>query len=230
MDIRHGQLLLDVMQGVKSRSPWHAAAEQSRNFGSPTPPRHTGSPREGASGFNQLYLGRGWAGYTGSAEHPRQAGVTAPGREPARCWSRAGMLCLIAPGMETLGAPGTAMAPASPRNELGWCGRGSPTAALAVPSRGEGRPGPLPPGSGSLLHHPSSASGNQNSLMVASRKEEWGAPSMHQVMLLRQEAVLSLPRGEKFWRAGAWHTGRAVATMPRDGLVQENTRNEGPRG
>lgn len=43
----------------------------------------------------------------------RLQGDIRPGSDLAGCWSRARMLCSISPVMEMLGAPGTAVAPAS---------------------------------------------------------------------------------------------------------------------
>lgn len=149
----HRQLLLYVTRGVKSQSPRHAAVEQSRNFGSPTSPCHTGSPQEGASGFDQPYFGRSSAGCAGSSEHPCQAGVTE----------------------QSQGAVLHAMAPAYPRERARAVQQEARLLLpLPYPCGREGRPGPLAPGSGSLLHWASSVSGKWN-FPTAGAREEWGA-------------------------------------------------------
>lgn len=111
------------------------------------------SPWEGASGFDQPYFGRGSAGCAGSSEHPRQAGVTEQSQgavlhamAPAYPWERARAVQQEACLLLPLPYP---------------CGR-------------EGRPSPLAPGSGSLLHWVSTASGKWN-FPTAGAREERGA-------------------------------------------------------
>lgn len=103
----HRQLLLCVTWGVKSRSPRHAAVEQSRNFGSPTSPCHTGLPgREHLALISRTLEGARLAAQAAASTHARLGSRSrarvlcsmpwpqrTPGNEPGRCSKRLACCC-----------------------------------------------------------------------------------------------------------------------------------------
>lgn len=103
---------------------------------------------------------------------------------------------------------------------------------LPSPAGGRADPAPCHPGADFCSTIPQVPAENETLrwAQAGRRNGDCSHPCTRRVTLLRQEAVLSLPRGEKGWRAGAWDADRAVATRRREGLGQEKTHNKGPRG
>lgn len=174
---------------LKSWSLWHAAAEQSRNSGSLPVPHHMGL-LEGASAFNQLYLGTEQGGCAGRGEHPRQAGITATASH--WIWHRSdGTL------KHSLGAVLESLMRGSvPQKGNVLVSRCS---ATTTPCSGEGRASPFHLGVGLCSQcckwQPQAGRGN---------REHWAAPGDAP----KAGGSLSLPR-EQHWHSGTWDTSKS---------------------